>query len=130
MATAMMPLHKRSAPASSEEPSGKRRGPKTKDEKLKEAQKTADYWMMRPHIEFLEYRREVIVEKSNFHRKEYLKFKGILEELDADIAKYEEGSDEEEEDEEEVEVQEVPKKGSATEETTTENNETEKDTAE
>lgn len=100
---------KRMFPAREEQSSPKRRrGPKSKDEKMAEAQKTAEYWLMRPHLEFLEYRREVLLNKMNFYRKEYSKYKTILDKLNSDIEKHkedEEDDDDEDESEEEVEVQ-------------------------
>ena len=113
---------KRMFPAREEQSSPKRRrGPKSKDEKMAEAQKTAEYWLMRPHLEFLEYRREVLLNKMYFYRKEYNKYKTILDKLNTDIKKHKdeeeeeeeseehEGDEEEEEEDDEVVVQEQHK---------------------
>lgn len=107
---------KRMFPAAEVEVVKKRRGPKTNDEKLKEEQKTADYWLVRPHLEFLKYRRQLVVDKMDYHRKEYNKFKKALGEVNDDIGKHDEDETEDEEDEDEeeeveevVEVEEGPK---------------------
>lgn len=99
-------IHKRMFPPMDKDNDGKRRrGPKTKDEKLKEDQKSADYWLMRPHVEFLEYRRELLLEKMNYHKKEFMKFKTALDEINKDIGKHTEESESEEEENEVEEVE-------------------------
>lgn len=105
----MTSLHKRIFPPMEGNDSTKRRrGPKTKDEKLNEEKKSADYWLMRPHLEFLKYRREIIKDNMNHHRRQFNKYKTALDKINEDIGKHEEEDEsEEEEEEEEEEQQEV-----------------------
>lgn len=104
------PVFKRSI-ATEDDANKRRRGPKSKDEKDRLAQKSADYWLMRPISEFLQYRRELLWDKLNYHKQEYLKFKTAIDKLDADMKLLDEGDEEEEEEELEVEVEEEEEEG-------------------